>query len=242
MSKPAPATLDDPWGEEAYYAALARRPKHPVRDHLEALQTSTKLTKWFRKGREPEVLKVTAENVIAALNRAGIRPVLLGTYGIGGYRSEARATEDVDVLVRKREVSKAVRVLEEEFPYLEIEDTQVVTRFRNAATLKVALDVMKPVSQATQAVFRNSVAVGKTHRIPTLEMALVSKFMAIISPTRRQAKKHVDVGDFVDVVEHNRAILNLKKLHRLADTANPGSGAKIIRMVEDIDAGRTIHL
>jgi hypothetical protein len=242
MTRPAPAIDDDPWGEEAYYAALARRPKHPVRDHREALATSTKLTGWFRKDREPEVLKVTPENVIAALNRAGIRPVLLGTYGIGGYRSEARATEDVDVLVGKRDVRKAVRVLEEEFPYLEVEDTAVVTRFRNPATQKVALDVMKPVSHAAQAVFRNSLAVGKTHRIPTLEMALVSKFMAIISPTRRQAKRFVDIGDFVDMVQHNRAILNLKKLRRLAETVNPGTGEKIVRMVEDIDAGRTIQV
>jgi len=241
MTRGAAATVDDPWGEEAYYAALARRPKHPVRDHLEALATSTRLTRWFRKGREPEVLKVTPDNVIAALNRVGIRPVLLGTYGIGGYRSEARATEDVDVLVGKREVRKAIRVLEEAFPYLEVQDTEVVTRFRNAATQKVALDVMKPSSQAAQAVFRNSISVGKTHRIPTLEMALVSKFMAIISPTRRQAKKLIDMGDFVDVVQHNRAVLNLRKLRRLAETANPGTGAKIIRMVADIDAGRAIQ-
>ena len=237
----SPALRDDPWGEKAYAVALARRPKHPRRDHLEALRTSTKLTGWFRKDREPEVLDVTPENVIAVLNRVGIRPVLLGTYGLGGYRSEARATEDVDVLVGKREVLKAVRALEQEFPYLELHDTPVVIRFRNAATQKVVLDVMKPTSQTTQAVFRNTLAVGKTHRIPTLEMALASKFMAILSPTRRQAKKLVDLGDFVDVIQHNRAILNLKKLRRLADQIHPGSGARILRMVDDIDAGRRIR-
>jgi hypothetical protein len=242
MSRPAPATVDDPWGEEAYYAALARRPKHPVRDHLEALRTSTKLTKWFRENREPEVLKVTPKNVIAALNRAGIRPVLMGTYGIGGYRSEARATEDVDVLVSKREVRKAVRVLEEEFPYLEVVDTSVVARFRNEATMKVVLDVMKPTSQAIQAVFRSTLPVGKTHRIPSLEMAIVSKFMAMMGPRRKQAKKQVDLGDFIDMVEHNRAILDLKKLGHLADRVHPGGGAKILRQVADIDAGRTIRI
>lgn len=242
MTRPAPVEADDPWGEEAYYAALARRPKHPVRDHIEAMHTSSELTRWFRKGREPEVLKVTPENVIAALNRAGIRPVLMGTYGIGGYRSEARATEDVDVLVRKHEVRKAVRVLEEEFPYLEVVDTPVVARFRNEATMKIVLDVMKPTSQAIQAVFRNTLAVGKTHRIPSLEMAIVSKFLAMRGPKRKQAKKQVDLADFIDIVEHNRAVLDLKKLHHLADRAHPGSGAKMLRLVADIDAGRTIHL
>lgn len=242
MTKPAPAVADDPWGEEAYYAALARRPKHPVRDHIEALHTSSKLTRWFRKGREPEVLKVTVENVIAALNRAGIRPILMGTYGIGGYRSEARATEDVDVLVRKHEVRKAVRVLEQEFPYLEVVDTPVVARFRNEATMKIVLDVMKPTSQAIQAVFRNTLAVGNTHRIPRLEMAIVSKFMAMMGPKRSPDKKLIDAGDFTNMVLHNRATLDLKKLQRLANRVHPGGGAKILRLIAEIDAGRTIRV
>ncbi|MBY0526001.1 MAG: nucleotidyltransferase family protein [Gemmataceae bacterium] len=235
------AALDDPWGDKAYAAALASRPKHAVRDHLEALHTSSKLTGWFRKDREPEVLDVTPENVIAALNRAGIRPVLMGTYGIGGYRSEARATEDVDVLVTKRDVRKAVRVLEQEFPYLEIIDTAVVTRFRNAATQKTVLDVMKPDYESMRVVFRNTLIVGKTHRVPTLEMALVSKFLAITSPTRRPAKRLVDMGDFVDIVEHNRATLDLEKLQRLASRIQPQNGARILRTVEDIDASRPIR-
>ncbi len=208
MTPKALADLDDPWLEKAVAAELARRPKDRVRDHLEALHTSSELTRWFRKDREPEVLNVTPENVIAALNRAGIRPVLMGTYGIGGYRSEPRATQDVDVLVTRREVRKAVRVLEEEFPYLEIVENVVVARFRNAAT----------------------------------QMALVSKFVAIVSPTRRQAKKLIDLGDFVDVIEHNRANLDLEKLKRLANNIHRGAGARILRMVEDIDAGRMIQL
>lgn len=236
-----PAALDDPWGEHAYAARLARRPKDAVRDHLEALHTSSRLTRWFRKGREPEVLKVTVENVLAALNKAGIRPVLMGIYGIGGYRSEARATEDVDVLVTRREVRKAVRVLEEAFPYLEVSENAVVVRFLNPVTQKVVLDVMKPTSQAVQVVFRNAVPVGKSHRIPTLEMALASKFVAIVSPTRRQAKKLVDLGDFVDIVEHNRAALDLEKLGLLAGRVHPGGRAKVLRLIEDIDAGRPIH-
>ena len=213
-----------------------------VRQHLEALRISSMVTGWYRKSWEPNVEHVTPEGVIEALNRAGIRPVLMGAHGIGGYRSEARSTQDVDVLVTKRDVRKAVRVLEEAFPYLEPIDSAVVTRFRNWATLKVELDVMKPTSRAMQVVFRNTIAVGDTHRIPTLEMALASKFVAIVSSTRRQAKKQVDLGDFIDVIEHNREVLDLKKLKRLGDDVYPNGGERILRMVEDIDAGRTIHL
>ena len=210
-----------------------------MRDHLEALHTSSKLTRWFRKDREPEVLEVTPENVIAALNRAGIRPVLLGAYGIGGYRSEARSTGDVDVLVNKRQVRKAIRVLADEFPDLRIEDHLVVARFRNPVTDMIVLDVMKPTSQA---VFRNSVRVGETHRIPNLEMALVTKYKAMTGPTRKPAKKLIDAGDFTDIVVHNRAVIDLKKLKRLGGLASQGEGTAILRLIADIDAGRMIEL
>jgi hypothetical protein len=235
-------TDDDPWGEKAYAAVLAARPKHAVRDHLEALHTSSKLTQWFRKDREPDVLNVTPDNVIAALNRVGIRPVLMGTYGIGGYRSEPRATQDVDVLVTSREVRKAVRVLEDEFPYLEVVDLPPVVRFVNAVTQKVVLDVMKPNQTAVQVVFRNTINVGKTHRIPTLEMALASKFVAMQSPTRKYAKKLIDLGDFADVILHNRQVLDLEKLRRLADKMQPKGGKRILGLVADLDAGRSIQV
>jgi len=242
VKRAAKAAIDeDPWGEKEYYARLAAKPKHTVRDHLEALATSTKLTIWFREGREPEVLNVTPENVIAALNRAGICPVLMGTYGIGGYRSEARATEDVDVLVSKRDVPKAVRALDETFPYLEIVDTPVVTRFRNAATQKIVLDLMKPTSEAMRAVFRNSVKVGKTHRIPTLEMAIVSKYLAMHGPTRRLDKKLIDAGDFTNIVLHNREAISLEKLKRLGDRFLPSISKRILHLIDELDAGRSIN-
>jgi hypothetical protein len=231
---------DDPWGEKAYTAILARRPKHTVRDHLEALKVSTEVTNWCRKEREPNALNVTAENVIAALNDAGIRPVLMGTFGINGYRDEARATQDVDVLVTKKDARKAVRVLEEAFPYLEVQENAAVARFVNPVSMKVVLDVMKPASRAIQAVFRHTVAIGKTHRIPDLEMALVSKFLAMTATNRRPDKKLVDAGDFMNIVQHNRTRLDVKKLTRLAGHAQPGGSARIEAMLVDIDAGRTI--
>ena len=73
-----------------------------VRDHLQALHIGSEVTRWFRKERQPQVLMVTPENVIAALNDAGINPVLMGTHGINVYRDQARATQDVDVLPAAR--------------------------------------------------------------------------------------------------------------------------------------------
>jgi hypothetical protein len=145
--------------------------------------------------------------------------------------------------VTKRDVRKAVRALDEAFPYLEVVENAVVARFLDPVSQKVVLaTMMKPTSRATHAVFRNSVAIGDTHRLPTLEMAVVSKYVAFTAPMRRQAKKYVDLGDFVNIVEGNRAALDLKKLKRLGDIAQPGGGTRILELIEDIDAGRTINL
>ena len=212
-----------------------------VREHLQALHTGSKLTRWFRKDREPNVLDVTPENVIAALNRAGINPVLMGAHGINVYRHEARSTDDVDVLVTKKEVRKTIRILDEAFPYLEITENAAVARFSNPVTQKVVLDVMKPASRAIQLVFRNSIEIQGAYRIPTLEMAIVSKYVAMTSPTRRFRKRHLDIADFMEIVEYNRAKIDVEKLKRLAESAQRGGGNHIVELIGEIDAGRDIH-
>lgn len=211
-----------------------------VRRHRQALHIGSELTRWFRKEREPQVIRVTPEAVIAALHKAGIKCVLMGVHGINVYRDQARATQDVDVLVTKKDVRKAVRVLEEAFPYLEVRENAAVARFIDPVTQKVVLDVMKPASQAMQTVFRNVVPIGATHRIPDLEMALISKFMAMFSTNRRMDKRQLDAGDFGNMVMHNRARIDLQKLKRLGDRVQPRGGDKVLGLIADVDAGRQI--
>jgi hypothetical protein len=214
----------------------------PVRQHLDALRTSSQLTLTFRRMYQREAAMVTPEDVIAVLHQAGVNCVLMGTHGLGGWRSEARATQDVDVLVTKKDVRKAVRALRAAYPDLEVTDTPVVTRFIDPASGRPAIDVMKPTQTVYQVVFRHTIPVGDTHRIPDLEMALASKFAAMVSPNRTRAKKIIDAGDFVDVVTHNRGDLDLQKLKKLGDKVYPNGGAEIIRLIEDIDTGRPIQL
>ena len=213
-----------------------------VREHLQALHIGSEVTRWFRKEREPNVINVTPEQVIAVLNSVGINAVLMGTHGINVYRDEARATQDVDVLVTKRDVRKAVRALEAEFPYLEIVENSAVVRFVDPITQKGVLDVMKPSSEAMKSVFRNAVAIDTTHRIPTLEMALISKFTAMTAPNRTRVKKLQDLADFVNVLQHNRVKLDLEKLHRLAEKACIGHTKRHRQLVADFDAGRPIDV
>jgi hypothetical protein len=219
-----------------------RSPAEVAREHLQALHTGSEVTRWFRKEREPNVLHVTPERVVAALHRAGINPVLMGTHGLNGYRDQARATDDVDVLVTKKHVRKAVRVLETTFPYLEVIENAAVARFLNPATQKVVIDVMKPTSRAMQIVFRHTTPIGKTHRIPDLEMALVSKFVAMVSPNRSKARKVQDAADFAAIVSHNKETVDLERLRRLAANVYPARGAEIVKLAQDMWAGRTLEL
>lgn len=214
----------------------------PVQQHLEALHTSSQLTVIFRRMYQREAAMVTPEDVIAVLHQAGVNCVLMGTHGLGGWRSQARATQDVDVLVTKKDLRKAVRALRAAYPELVVSDTPVVTRFIDPASGEPAIDVMKPTQTVYQIVFRHTIPVCDTHRIPDLEMALASKFAAMVSPNRLPEKKHIDAGDFMNVVRHNRADIDLRKLKKLADRVYPGGGAEIMSLIEDIDAGRPIQL
>src|SRR5207244_10041305 len=125
---------------------------------------------------------------------------------------------------------------------LEIRENSAVARFINPVTQKVVIDVMKPTSEAMRIVFRHTVPIGKTHRIPDLEMAIVSKFLAMTGSNRKRARRVQDAADFMNMVAHNRKILDVEKLHRLGNRVRPRGGAEIVRLVEEIDAGRTIKV
>lgn len=213
-----------------------------VRNHLEALHTSSRLTSYFRRKHQPMAARVTPEKVIKTLHDAGVKCVLMGTHALNTYRDEARATQDVDILVSKQEFRKAIRALQAIYSKLTVQDTPVVTRFLDPATGKGVIDVMKPTQAVYQLVFRHTVAIGETHRVPNLEMALASKFAAMVSPNRAVGKKLIDAGDFVIVLQHNRGVLDIEKLKRLAEKVYRGGSAEIAKLIADIDAGRKIQI
>jgi hypothetical protein len=164
------------------------------------------------------------------------------THGINVYRDEARATQDVDVLVTKRDVPRAIRVLAEAFPYLEVMNFSTVARFVDPVTQKVVLDVMKPTSRTMQSVFRRTIAIKDTHRIPTLEMALVAKYVAMTAPNRKRLKRMQDLVDFANMAVQNRAAIDMAKLRRIGDAIETGHAERITELIADIDAGRALEI
>ncbi len=218
------------------------QPGFRVGRHLEALGTSSELTCYFRRMYQPMAAQIRPEAVIEILHEANVRCVLMGTYGISGWRSEPRATQDVDVLVPRRALRKAVQALMDAFPQLTVSSTPAVIRFLDPVTKQVVIDVMVPAEPLYRVAFRYAIPVGTSHRIPDLEMALASKFAAMLSPMRETDKKMIDAGDFINMVRHNREAIKLPKLERLAERVRPGGGAQILEMIREIDAGRTLRV
>jgi hypothetical protein len=117
-----------------------------------------------------------------------------------------------------------------------------VTRFLDPTSQKPVIDLMRPLELVHQAVFQNTILIGGTHRIPDLEMALVCKFAAMISLNRQDAKKHLDAGDFIDMVLTNRDAIDREKVKELGETVYAGGGDEVLKPVDDALAGRTLKL
>jgi hypothetical protein len=210
--------------------------------HKVALGKSSQLTAIFRRMYKPQAPMITPEAVIKVLNKAKVKFVLMGTHGIGGWRSEPRATQDVDVLVSKSHHRKSVAAVKRAFPDLDVQDLPAVTRFLDPADGKPVIDLMKPEDDLYQEVFKNPVRVGKTHFVPNLEAALACKYAAMISPNRTIDKKLLDAADFVSMATANYHQIDRDVLYSLGEMVKKGDGAKILNRIEDAQAGRSFQV
>lgn len=182
--------------------------------------------------------------VIRVLNRAKVRFVLVGAYGLAGWRREPRATEDVDIVVAARYVKKAASVLLAAYPHLEAVDLPVVVRLRERGTGNVFIDIMKPMQQPYREVFKHTHEVtseGQTYRVPSLEMAIVMKFSAMTSLYRADKDKHQDAHDFILMVENNPDF-DKDKLAELGSLMYPDGGKDVVEMARKVLAGEKLVL
>jgi len=235
--------------------AVPRKPKRVAPkavNHEQGLRISTELTSWWYESvnarRESlseggAAMQIKPIDVIEVLNKAGVKFVLMGAHAMAGWlRGEARSTMDVDVLVRKQHHKKAVQAVREAFPHLVVDDNPVVTRFKDPAIDAVVIDLMKPKHDIHAAVFENTVAVEKTHMIPSLEMALASKFAAMVSPNRLMKKKYLDAADFSTIADANRERIDRDKARTLGELVYEGGGNDLVSLIEDALAGRVLKL
>lgn len=206
--------------------------------HAQSLATSSALSEYY----VPNL--ITPLEVIRVLNTAKVRFMLLGAHGLGGWMGKPRATEDVDVLVGTRGHKKAVRALLAAFPHLQADDHEVVTRLRDPETRTVVIDVMKTNQPLYRDALKHAHAVesgGQRYHIPSLELALTTKFAAMISLTRADRDKFQDVRDFMYIVDMNPNI-DLAKLHALGQLVYNDGGDEIVEKVRQVRAGEKLLL
>ena len=179
-------------------------------------------------------------DVARVLKEAGIPYVIVGAHAANGYTGRPRATVDVDVIVRHPK--KAARAVAAAFPSLQVQDTPVVTRFKDAD--HEAIDLMKPAGSKlwTRLIkeSRDVVIGGASVRIPVLEGVLAAKFCAMVSPLRRLADKQQDGVDFLRMVEANETVDD-NLAEELGELVYAGGGKEILKLIADARAGKRLE-
>lgn len=219
-----------------------RKNGHGIVDHETAMWWSTELREWWRRMWKPEAQRVEPHDVIATLNEAEVDFVLMGTHAMAGWFEQPWATLDVDVLIKGRHHRRAIKAICDSYPQLQMNDTAVVTRITDPKTDQVVLDLMKPKENIHREVFKHTIAVGQTHRIPDLEMALATKFAAKVSPNRVHIRKMQDVTDFGTIAVHHQNRIDRLKLERFGELVYPGGGKEIIVILNNMIEGKPIRL
>lgn len=185
---------------------------------------------------------MSPKDVVPILERLNVQYVVMGLYGISGWLKEPRATQDVDVLIAKRDHRKAAHAMLKAFPNLATRDTPVVLRFLEEG--EPVLDFMKPHHPLFVEALTNTTTAkmgGVQLRVPTLEMALTLKFFSMTSRGRRTEDKYQDAHDFINMAKHNRQI-DLKQLRSLGEMAYAGGGDDLTRMFDDARSGRKLEI
>src|ERR1043165_3032311 len=204
-------------------------------DHRTALSISSRVTRNIRQLQGRTKVNIQPREVIKVLTKAKIKFTLVGAHGIAGWLEQPRASQDVDVIVHARHKA-AVQAIRCGFPELSVVDLPVVTRFIDPATKLAQIDLMKPQSDLHAEVRNYSVPVGKTHRVPSLDMALALKFAAMDSPNREVNKKRQDHVDFVSIVKAHGDEIDDDCLFSLGEIVKNGGGREILKLVEEARA------
>jgi hypothetical protein len=240
------------WGDAEWQKMKAARMSI---DHNAAAQLSAYLEKQFRNQWSSKVAPspVNLNDVLRTLTQKRIPFVLTGAHAIGGWTGRPRSTQDIDILVKGgRNHARAVKALNELYPQLETRTFFGLTGFFIPGERASVIDVIYPHRPDMQDTLEHPIwtedkAAGLRYRIPSLEAALANKYGAMINFTRDLGKRAIDVGDFTFMVLHSmdegQKPIDLQKLLELGEMVWPGGGgAEILRLVEDVKAGRLIDL
>ena len=241
-----------PWSDPKWEEAKAARRNI---DHNDAVQESFFLQKQYRSMWSSTLAAspVDLNQILRILIRKKIPFVLTGAHAIGGWTGRPRDTQDVDILVKGgRNHGRAVNAIKELYPELEVRNFAGVTGFFIPDEKQSVIDVTYPhradiEETLAHPLWTENKALGLRYRIPTLEAALANKYGAMLTPSRELEKRLVDMADFGWMVKHSmdpgQRPIDLQKLAFLGEKVWPGGGGEeILRLVEQVKAGKPINL
>lgn len=186
---------------------------------------------------------MNAKDVIAVLQAARVDFVLIGAHGIAGWLRQARGTQDVDVVIKPAQKGRAIKAVAAAFPKLVKKEVFFgLTRFVDPRTDEPVIDLIHQRDHHFPLFFQNFALVKDSYKVPDLEMALVAKYAAMVSPLRELPRKLQDATDFTKMISANKDLINLEKTGRLAEAIYEGAGQDIVRDIQKTLRGEPIQL
>lgn len=209
--------------------------------HAYGIDVATRLTSYYRQAHRKHSENVTPRQVMDCLIRSGVKNwVLMGLHGYVGYLPMPRATQGVDVMVPYSQRKKAKRALSEQWPTLNVSESEALIRFSDPKDLdadghaKPVIDIMLPHAPFQESVLEKHVLTDQDtgDRIPTIEAAIVSKYAALVSPNRSIDRKEYDAGDFRRLVKANKEKIDFESLRELASLVHEKAKTEIVQLID----------
>jgi hypothetical protein len=222
-----------------------------LRPHDAVMECADLSALYRRMHRSMSPVQPDFRQIVTTLQAKKIRFVVTGAHGISTWTGMPRSTHDVDILVKGgRNHARAVKALRELYPELEVHNLTGVVGFFMPGETRSVIDVTYPHRPDIEVTLETGTRIekdGLEYRIPTLEAALANKYGAMLTLTRDPIKKAQDAVDFSWMVRHSmdagRAPIDLGQLRPLGEMIWPGGGGdEILRMVEEVKAGRVPNL
>ena len=224
-------------------------------DPDEAVQEVWFLQKQYRRQWSDRMAASPVElyAVLRTLTQKRIPFVLIGAHGFAAWTGKPRNTKDVDILVKGgRNLTRAVKAIRGLYPQLQERSFPGLIAFFIPGEKESVVDVIYPhradLAEALEnPVWTENKEEGVRYRIPTLEAALSSKYGAMLNPSRALDQRIQDSADFTRMVQHSydegQLPIDLERLELLGEKVWPGGGGKeILRMVEQVKAGKAISI
>jgi hypothetical protein len=186
-------------------------------------------------------MDIKPSEVMECLRDAGVQNwCLMGLHGYVGYLPMPRATQDVDVMVPHNQKKKAVNAICARWPQLIKKEFEPVVRFYDPGELdrdghKVpVIDLMLPWGKFQETILNEHVLtdVKTGSRYPTIEAAIVAKYAALISPSRKPSKRKYDAGDLENLIRTSHPNYNATKIQSLASQVWEGGSDEILRFID----------